>query len=133
MLVLFSIAMVCFFSLFGMMVILLRQARAEGARVSLRRQRNRNSKAYQTSHVPDRNISSGTSRTSIDLSLSNLVPQKKPDWRFMVRESEQDVRTDKNTRKGPAPFHYDQNRTAYFSETSGDLTDPQSSNVARRA
>ena len=140
MLVLFSIAMACFFALFGMLVILLRQAKSEGALERQRSQGERKSqRAALAGHVSDTHAPFGVSQTGIDLSLSNLVPAKQPDWRFMVREAARTGRrqqpAETSGRKPPRPFHYDVSRPdrAYFNKDLGDLTDPQSSNIARRA
>ena len=142
MLVLFSIAMACFFALFGMLVILLRQAKSEGA---LERKRNQGARTIQragtASHTSDTHAPFGVSQTGIDLNLSNLVPAKRPDWRFMVREASRSVRgrqqqpAETSGRKPPRPFHYGVSRPdrAYSNKDLGDLTDPQSSNIARRA
>lgn len=141
MLVLFSIAMACFFALFGMLVILLRQAKTEGA---LERQRHleerKIQRSGQTVHTSDTHAPFGVSQTGLDLSLSNLVPRKQPDWRYMVREGGRTLNNQQQPvassgRKPPRPFHYGVNRPdrAYASKDLGDLTDPQSSNIARRA
>lgn len=136
MLVLFSIAMACFFSLFGMVLILLRQAKLEGAMERGRRrgdlaqsQQNRSISLSKT-HAPF-----GVSQTAVGLTLSNLVPAKQPDWRFMVRE---------NSGKIPAPQDRDRAEATVrievaglgryrFSKALGDLTDPESPYFARRA
>ncbi len=142
MIVLFAIAMLCFFALFGMLVILLRQAKTEGALerqrqlVQQRSQRPGHTGTLSATHAPF-----GVSQTGMDLSLSNLVPGKQPDWRFMVRDGgpavpgSREQRSDASGRKAPRPFHYGVSRPdrAYASKDLGDLTDPQSSNIARRA
>ncbi len=142
MLVLFSIAMACFFALFGMLVILLRQAKSEGARERDRSQGERKrERAALARHTSDTRAPFGVSQTGIDLTLSNLVPAKQPDWRFMVREAGRSARrrqqqpAETSGRKPPRPFHYGVSRPdrAYFNKDLGDLTDPQSSNIARRA
>ncbi len=145
MLVLFSIAMVCFFALFGMMVILLRQAKAEGFQERLQKMGDRASqRSRQSAHTSDTHAPFGVSQTGLDLTLSNLVPSKQPDWRFMVREGSRDLRGDDSGRssnlpgrKAFMPFHYSGSRPdrEYFNKDLGDLTDPQSSqsNIARRA
>ncbi len=145
MLVLFSIAMVCFFALFGMMVVLLRQAKAEGFQERLRKMGERASqRSRRSAHTSDTHAPFGVSQTGLDLTLSNLVPSKQPDWRFMVREGSRDLKGDdfgsRSTLlggKSPRPFHYGRNRPdhEYFNKDLGDLTDPQSSQsrIARRA
>ena len=138
MLVLFSIAMVCFFALFGMLVVLLRQARAEGAAERKRRVR---SFGATRRHLREA-ISSERGRFApiepeLDLSLSSLVPGKQPDFRFMVREggrpSSQAIA--ETARK---PVRSDRLRPdwAHYNADLGDLTDPQAaaySNTAKRA
>ena len=155
MLVLFSIAMICFFALFGMMVILLRQAKAGGAVKRRRQLQERESqRASQMTHASEIPARFDVSQPGLDLALSNLVPSKQPDWRFMVRdssrikgggvqsssdmgaaESSRQDRFNPSGKKSPRPFHYGVDRPdrAYSNKDLGDLTDPHSSNVARRA
>ncbi len=145
MLVLFSIAMICFFALFGMLIVLLRQAKAEG---SLLRTRNLPDRGISRSRQPvptsDTHARFGVSQSGLDLTLSNLVPSKQPDWRFMVREGSRNDRSDAfshpsrgSAKKAPGTFDFGVSRPdrAYSNKDLGDLTDPLSSqsNIARRA
>ena len=130
MIVLFSIAMVCFFALFGMMVLLLHQAMAEGAR--RRQQERRRMKAEKASHPSPMRAPSGAATPHFDLSLSNLVPEKRPDWRFMVREGE---RGGPEGSRRKRPLRYGEGRAdwEFSNQDLGDLTDPQALRIARRA
>ena len=135
MIVLFSIAMVCFFSLFGMIVILLRQAKAEG---TLARS-ERNSILKKGRNTADETTASRSRIVSSQIGpypgLSNLVPSKQADWRFMVRGSDPEQQSSQENRNSLRPFRYDLNRTdrTFSHRDHGDLRDPQSSKLARRA
>ena len=137
--------MVCFFALFGMVLVLLRQAKAEGSLTRQQRSSNRtSSQGKPGEHGSDTHALFGVSQTGLDLALSNLVPRKQPDWRFMVREGSRGSLLDppedqvgSRGRKGRTPFQsaLDRPDRAYANKDLGDLTDPQSSqfNIARRA
>ena len=128
MIVLFSIAMVCFFALFGMMIILLRQAKAEGALT-----RPRHETKSRGDRVSEPHASSGVSQARLNLNLSNLVPAKQPDWRFMVRDGSREARAYSVDRNGPTVNNESRADRRFAHKDLGDLTDPQTSNLARRA
>ena len=136
MLVLFSIAMVCFFALFGMVLILLRQAKSEGAAERARvRDKRVQMRQSRSTAVSDTHAPFGVSQAGDGLTLSNLVPAKQPDWRFMIRESSR-TSLPFTERRSPGA----KTRTVVgglgryeFSRSPGDLTDPEASPLARRA
>ena len=130
MVVLFTIAMVCFFALFGMMVILLRQAKAEGALEGRRRDR-KGVKAHRSARLASSQAFVGVAQSGLDISLSNLVPKKQADWRFMVRG----VGFTHSERKKPDSSRYDVDRGDLTLSNYGveDTTASQGRNIARRA
>ncbi len=130
MVVLFTIAMVCFFALFGMMVILLRQAKAEGALEGRRRDR-KDVKAHRSARLASSQAFVGVAQNGLDISLSNLVPKKQADWRFMVRG----VGFNHSERKKPDSARYDVDRGDMTLSNNGveDTTASQGRNIARRA
>ncbi len=131
MIVLFSIAMVCFFALFGMMVLLLQQALSEGTR---RRKQQRRRMKVEEAEEPSRTRSpSNAAATRVDLSLSKLVPEKRPDWRFMVREMEREAGPERSGRKKPLRYGMGRADWEFSNKDLGDLTDPQALRIARRA
>ena len=135
MLVLFFIAMVCFFALFGMMLILLRQAKSEGAAKRVRRLDDRTRSYKRRTLLSDMHAPFGVSQAGDGLTLSNLVPAKRPDWRFMIRESS-GRSFSISERKRPVVSTRTEvgglGRYA-FSGARGDLRDPKASSLAKRA
>ena len=140
--VLFAITMVCFFALFGMIVALLRQAKAEGAMESAQaldrtaRVRERGEFPSPAPDASEYESMSSAPEGDLRLSLSTLVPRKQPDWRFMVRERrsrlETRTRTPQARRSANSGYGTTRPDWAHFNADLGDLNDPEAP-IIRRA